>query len=282
MNETKYEPLPAYEQVDSSLRPREDDQQTMARRSSTQRQRLLRIVFLALTVTLLMKGLISTFRHCMGPTGKVHPPHQPFRWESGGEWLSVGSSGTKVALEAHIMSKCPDAKSCLEELVVPAMERVHEKVDFTLSFIGRLDPKSDAVTCMHGTGECLGNIILLCAQKLYPDPKISLGYANCMISDYRSIPERGLVEGCAMEHGIDFARINRCISDESGEGIGMLRDSVERSAENNVTKSCTVRVNGKVRCIRDGGEWKECEGGSSVDSLVKDIEEAYGGDSSMA
>lgn len=42
----------------------------------------------------------------------------------------------KVPLEAHIMSKCPDAKDCLHDLVLPAMQRVHDKVDFKLSFIG--------------------------------------------------------------------------------------------------------------------------------------------------
>ena len=43
----------------------------------------------------------------------------------------------KVALEAHIMSKCPDAKACLEQLVVPTMEQVSDKVDFKISYIGR-------------------------------------------------------------------------------------------------------------------------------------------------
>jgi hypothetical protein len=43
----------------------------------------------------------------------------------------------KVSLEAHIMSKCPDAKACLQNLVVPAMEKISDKVDFNLSFIGR-------------------------------------------------------------------------------------------------------------------------------------------------
>lgn len=41
-----------------------------------------------------------------------------------------------VPLEAHIMSKCPDARDCFRELVLPAMQRVHTKVNFTLSFIG--------------------------------------------------------------------------------------------------------------------------------------------------
>lgn len=42
-----------------------------------------------------------------------------------------------VPLEAHIMSKCPDARDCLHDMVLPAMQKVHDKVNFTLSFIGR-------------------------------------------------------------------------------------------------------------------------------------------------
>lgn len=44
-----------------------------------------------------------------------------------------------VPFEAHIMSKCPDAKTCLEELVVPAMEQVVDMVNFRLSYIGSVD-----------------------------------------------------------------------------------------------------------------------------------------------
>jgi Gamma interferon inducible lysosomal thiol reductase (GILT) len=128
---------------------------------------------------------------------------------------------------------------------------------------------------MHGPPECLGNIILLCAAHLYPEPKLHLGFANCMISDYPNIPDRALVENCALEHSLSFEKINNCISDEDVHGINLLRESVERSRENNVTKSCTVRLAGKVRCIRDGGVWKDCEGGSEVDDLVRDVKELY-------
>ena len=44
-----------------------------------------------------------------------------------------------VPLEAHVMSKCPDAKTCLEKLVVPAMEQVVDMVTFRLSYIGSID-----------------------------------------------------------------------------------------------------------------------------------------------
>lgn len=58
-----------------------------------------------------------------------------------------------VPLEAHIMSKCPDAKDCLQKLVLPAMVRVFDKVNFTLSFIGT-PTENDGIDCMHGPEEC--------------------------------------------------------------------------------------------------------------------------------
>lgn len=42
----------------------------------------------------------------------------------------------RVPLEAHIMSKCPDARDCLHDLVLPAMVNVSQYVDFKLSYIG--------------------------------------------------------------------------------------------------------------------------------------------------
>jgi len=50
-------------------------------------------------------------------------------------WI-MSDNATKVPLEAHIMSKCPDARDCLRNFVVPAMEAIVDKVDFRLSFIG--------------------------------------------------------------------------------------------------------------------------------------------------
>lgn len=43
---------------------------------------------------------------------------------------------SRVPLEAHIMSKCPDAKDCLHDMILPAMQNISDKVDFKLSYIG--------------------------------------------------------------------------------------------------------------------------------------------------
>ncbi|KAF2204658.1 hypothetical protein GQ43DRAFT_428762 [Delitschia confertaspora ATCC 74209] len=183
---------------------------------------------------------------------------------------------SKVPLEIHIMSKCPDARDCLQNLVLPTMQKVSDKVDFRLSFIGKTTDEDDGVQCMHGQTECLGNILELCAAHVYPDPKIYLGFTMCMSRNFDDIPKKDLVEDCALEHGMDFDKINHCVSQDDGAyAMDLLRKSVERSAEANVTKSCTVRLNNKVRCIMDGGDWSECEGGSKPEDLERDIKSLY-------
>lgn len=78
----------------------------------------------------------------------------------------------------------------------------------------------------------LGNIIQLCAQELYPDPKQFLGFTMCMERDFRHIPQRSLVEDCALEHALDFGKLNECATkDDGGFGIGMLRESVRRTSQ---------------------------------------------------
>ncbi|KAF1919791.1 hypothetical protein BDU57DRAFT_513077 [Ampelomyces quisqualis] len=182
---------------------------------------------------------------------------------------------TRVPLEIHIMSKCPDARDCLEQLVVPAMADVSDKVDFRLSFIGSLTD-DDGVECKHGQTECLGNILMLCAASEYPDPKLYLGFSTCLINDYQEIPDKALIEDCALEHGLDFDTLNTCMSKDTGaHGMGLLRDSVQHSADVGVNTSCTVRLDDKVRCVYDGGERKDCDGGSRPADLVRDIDRLY-------
>lgn len=119
------------------------------------------------------------------------------------------------------------------------MERAASKVDFTLSFIGT-PTQLDGVQCKHGPAECIGNTFELCAAHLYPDPKLYLGFVMCLENDYEKIPDQELIENCAQGHGLDFRKIVSCVSDESRLGMGMLRASVTRSMDANVSISCTV------------------------------------------
>ncbi|KAI0200175.1 hypothetical protein F4808DRAFT_461044 [Astrocystis sublimbata] len=149
---------------------------------------------------------------------------------------SVSARGL-VPLEAHIISKCPDTRDCLKELVLPAMIRASDKVNFTLTYIGT-PTENDGVECKHGPAECIGNIIELCAHHLYPDPKIWLGFTMCLTKDYKAIPQRELVEDCALEHALDFDALNECATSDNGAfGMAMLRDSVERSTSRRAARS---------------------------------------------
>ena len=72
--------------------------------------------------------------------------HGGYRLASGKLWplsstesdkVNYEKPAVKISLEAHMMSKCPDARDCLRDLVVPAMEKIADKVDFRMSYIGQ-------------------------------------------------------------------------------------------------------------------------------------------------
>jgi hypothetical protein len=52
-----------------------------------------------------------------------------------------------------------------------------------------------------------------------------------MTRDYQDIPDEDLVKDCALEHGIEFEKLNDCSSADDGSAIEMLRDSVTRSKD---------------------------------------------------
>lgn len=112
---------------------------------------------------------------------------------------------------------------------------------------------------------------------MYKDqPKIWLPFIDCLSEQYELIPKTELVQECAKEHAVDMDKLNDCASseDENG-GPELLRKSMQHSIDVGAQISCTIRVAGKVRCVRDGDEWKDCPGGSSVEEFKKDIENMY-------
>ena len=139
----------------------------------------------------------------------------------------------------------------------------------------------DGISCMHGPSECLGNILHLCAAEINAPPSpppahTYLPFSLCLARDYGNIPDREFVEGCADKNGIDFRKLNECASDLGPNGgLSMLRKSVERSKGLDAETSCTVRVDGRRWCVRDGGRWKDCDGGSGFEDLVRDIKKIY-------
>ena len=90
---------------------------------------LKRILPAILTLLALFSLFRTTFvcHHHYDPSLSLRPPNA----------VEDEDGGNKVPLEIHIMSKCPDARDCLHDLIVPTMVQVSEKVNLTMSFIGR-------------------------------------------------------------------------------------------------------------------------------------------------
>lgn len=63
--------------------------------------------------------------------------------------------------------------------------------------------------------------------------------------------------------------------DSGAYGMGLLRESVRHSQDVGVGVSCTVRLDDQVRCVYDGGEWKDCEGGHKPKDLSRDVERLF-------
>ncbi|KAF8430130.1 hypothetical protein EV426DRAFT_639098 [Tirmania nivea] len=202
----------------------------------------------------------------------------------GGQGEGGDGKRQKVQLEIHIMSKCPDARDCVEDLVFPALGKLGPgMVDFRMSFIGKTAPGNGGIICMHGPGECLGNVVHLCGAKLYPYSHAAekqnttfIQFSQCLIHSYEKLPDQFFIEDCAKEGKVDFQKINKCVSDQGSEGgIELLKSSFKRSEYLGIRTSCTIRLAGQRRCIRDGGKWRDCEGGSRVEDLVRDIKAEY-------
>ncbi|KAI1811748.1 hypothetical protein GGS20DRAFT_85466 [Poronia punctata] len=209
-----------------------EEKQAILVRNRRRHGHLLMLILAAFTTyTVYVSGLFSSYTKVLFPSRTEAIPTTEFSHVSDADSNAASTKpGGLVPLEAHVISKCPDTRDCLRELLLPAMIRVYDKVDFTLTYIG-VTTENDGVECKHGPGECMGNIIELCAHHLYPDPKIWLGFTMCLTKDYHLIPQRELVEDCALEHAVDFEKINECATRDDGAfGMAMLRDSVERSA----------------------------------------------------
>jgi hypothetical protein len=136
------------------------------------------------------------------------------------------------------------------------------------------------VTCMHGPGECAGNVQQLCAAK-YTSPSQWWEFVRCQNSKGRfqvGLPDVALQ--CAKTVGIDWetSGVGNCAglsgSGKGKEGVQLLRKSLLRGktlgiefsfftsssihSEGVSRKSCTVLINRKKVCVHDG-TWKECE-----------------------
>lgn len=181
----------------------------------------------------------------------------------------------RVPITLGIMSRCPDAKLC-ENILDTAFEQVgFDKVDVSLFFVARLNESDPdfGVTCRHGVQECRGNIHQLCVTKYLPITRDWWPWLECVNLD-GDVGSLGRARQCAEVSGFDWNRsgVGNCV--DNGEGTQLLKQSIQNSDSLGITKSCTIMISGKLRCIHDG-DWEQCEGGHSVADFVRSIKEEY-------
>ncbi|KAJ7179158.1 hypothetical protein C8R46DRAFT_1072695 [Mycena filopes] len=206
----------------------------------------------------------------LAATGAVHAAQFLFRGDA-----------VQVPVELGILSyaRCPDALFC-EPIFDAVMQKVGAKMKLELVYVAHLN-SSDAdfgVTCMHGPGECAGNVQQLCAAKY---SSAWWGFVQCQNSRGRSqVGAPDVALECAESVGIDWetSGVGKCAGfDGEGkgqEGTQLLRESALRGKALGIEKSCTVLINHRKVCVHDS-EWKDCDGGHGVDDFVKQINTEY-------
>ncbi|KAF8559118.1 hypothetical protein OG21DRAFT_1403873 [Imleria badia] len=191
----------------------------------------------------------------------------------------IFTEDVKVPVVLGVMSRCPDAILC-EAVWDRVLQRVGDKVDISLSFIATPNPSDPAygVSCKHGLEECAGNVYELCVAKYHPTSEWwpFLQCQNFHGRDQIGLPDTAA--SCATTAGFEWETDQgRLCSGEDGqgeEGVKLLQESIQNSIELGIKKSCTIIINGRQVCIRDG-TWYECEGGHTPADFIRQINEEY-------
>ncbi|KIY74342.1 hypothetical protein CYLTODRAFT_416187 [Cylindrobasidium torrendii FP15055 ss-10] len=194
----------------------------------------------------------------------------------------VGASffDQKVAVTLGVMSRCPDALAC-EAVWNDALPSVKDKADISLTFLATPNASDTdyGVVCKHGPGECGGNIQQLCIQKHGTFDQL-WQYVQC--SNFEGKDQVGLrdvAQRCATTAGFAWEdELADCVGEDlqgkTDEGRQLLAESAAASKKLNIVNSCTVLINEKIICVRDG-TWKTCEGGHEASDFIRQVNEEY-------
>lgn len=165
-----------------------------------------------------------------------------------------------IKMEVFVMSKCPDAyytESFIHNVRSSMHEKERESLDLNLDFITNADG-----TCMHGESECLGNRLLLSVE--------SLSSADILdfVVKYNQDPKMSLdsVKGLLSTLNASDGEINDVMDlYESDDSKELLSRSAAYTKSLSITKSATVRVNGRIIAIRDSDSWAYLNGVDSTE-----------------
>eukprot|EP01090_Pellita_catalonica_P022136 TRINITY_DN8486_c0_g1_i1.p1 TRINITY_DN8486_c0_g1~~TRINITY_DN8486_c0_g1_i1.p1 ORF type:complete len:205 (+),score=14.26 TRINITY_DN8486_c0_g1_i1:19-633(+) len=146
-----------------------------------------------------------------------------------------------VQFESFEMSKCPYTavwKKKFEETVMKA-EGIAEILNLTEYFVA--EDHGGKFECLHGAGECQGNMILICAYDISPANLKWWDMSVCMQagSAYQNIPSNA--EHCAETAGLDYTSILDCVKTK---GPDLFRRDIAYSQKMGVKNTPTSYING--------------------------------------
>ncbi|KAM0746153.1 hypothetical protein T439DRAFT_319485 [Meredithblackwellia eburnea MCA 4105] len=187
-----------------------------------------------------------------------------------------------VPVALGVMSKCPDAALC-ESVWDKVLDSVGGLVDLELIYIGKANKSAEyGVTCMHGDSECVGNIQQLCAYEQWRGVSGDVkpwadwwAFIQCLNYGSRSaIGDLETAKQCSkvVGHADWDKEVQPCV--DSPHGRSLLLNSITRAQTLNITKSCTVIIDGKQVCIHDS-TWKECPNGHEVADFAKQVRDEW-------
>eukprot|EP00877_Chromochloris_zofingiensis_P003612 jgi/Chrzof1/13251/Cz07g26050.t1 len=133
--------------------------------------------------------------------------------------------------------------------------------------------------CMHGDAECAGNKHQLCVAKYTPLSKNYNWFFKFLLCEWDQAADIGteqLASSCLDKLKVPAAvqqHMQDCM--KGPEGTQLLKASIAETKKRQVQKSCTVYIDGRKRCIYDGGRWYDCEGGSEIKDFEHSICQAY-------
>jgi hypothetical protein len=215
------------------------------------------------------------------------------------------SSPPRVPVTIFVMSLCPDAQFCetfLQPILAPLKSVVKLRAEYIVSQAPTATThegggggaaaadrekkkKNAALTCKHGPRECAGNRQQLCLQARI-DERVAAGQATADATV--DVLLRFLTCGWRNPDGIGAEAGGRACLSEAGwagkaeqdavlacaggpEGEALLAASHAATTAAGATNSCTINVAGRRRCVRDGGAWRECDGGAAAADFASTI-----------
>jgi len=219
----------------------------------------------------------------------------------------------RVPVIIYVMSRCPDAQFC-EGFLAPILAPLKGVVRLRAEYIvreaedeaadddaaaaaagdkqgaGTKNATAPAFACMHGPQECAGNMAQLCLQKrmdeqiatgsLSADATVTsfLAFLNCGWKSPAAIGTAAGTRAClaavGMTKGAEQDAVVACAS--GAEGAALLAASHAATSAAGATNSCTIDVAGRRRCVRDGGRFRDCAGGSEPADFARTICAALG------